>query len=75
MSEATVIITLGTLVLALLCFAAFQQIFFLRQIQKLVDKAMSRSFQEYQTAQVPKEKMKLPADVPDDLRALQEFQM
>lgn len=52
----------------------FQQVYFLRQIQKLVDKLMSRSFTEYQTAQKPREKpVRIDDGVPDDLRILQEF--
>ncbi len=73
-----VLLLLGLLSLALLCFCAFQQIFFLRQIQKLVDKAMSRSFQEYQSAERPKEKpgqLKIPTQPSEDLRVMQEFQM
>lgn len=51
----------------------FQQIYFMRQIQKLVDKAMSRDFAEYHrvTQPVP-ERPKLPdySPPPEDLNVL-----
>ncbi len=68
----------GLLSLGLFCLVVFQQIFFMRQIQKLVDKSMSRSFQEYQSAERPKEKpgpLKIPTEAAEDLRVMQEFQM
>lgn len=62
--------------IAVLCaLLAAQQIFYLWQIQKLVDKLMSRSYTEYATAKVPPIKVEVPADPPEDLRTLQEFSM
>lgn len=60
---------------ALATLYAFQQFFFLKQIQKLVDKVMSRSFGEYQRAQEPVSRVKMDAAPAEDLRTLQEFQM
>lgn len=53
----------------------YQQWFYLREIQKLVDKLMSRDFGEYnRTANpAPKIKIKLPEAVPEDMGALKEF--
>ncbi len=54
----------------------FQQVYFMRQIQKLVDKLMSRDFSEYQTAVTPKPpraKVQETAPLPEDLRVLQGF--
>lgn len=68
-------VTLLVVLVALLAVIVLQQVFFMRQIQKLVDKAMSRSFQEYRQADKPFEKVKIPVDPAEDLRALQEFQM
>ncbi len=65
----------GLLVFGLLCCIVFQQIFFLRQVQKLIDKVMSRSFQEYQAAVKPREMKIAPQEVPEDLRILQGFQL
>ena len=64
------------LIALLLAFIAGQQFFFLRQIQKLVDKIMSRSFTEYVMAKEPqKPKISVPLDEPEDLRTLQEFSL
>lgn len=54
---------------------AFQQVFFLRQIQKLVDKLMSRSYTEYKTAEKPDAPLHVVAsdETPEDMRSLQEF--
>lgn len=61
-----------------LSFLFIQQFFFMRQIQKLVDKVMSRSYTEYVkssvSAPVPQQ-IKISEDVPEDLRTLQEFQL
>lgn len=52
-----------------------QQLFFMRQVQKLIDKLMSRNYFEYESAKPRAEKLevKLPKDneLPDDLRVLQ----
>jgi hypothetical protein len=60
------------IVLALLGVVVFQQIFFLRQIHKLVDKLMSRSFTEYTQAEKPREKPKflLPTEAAEDLNII-----
>lgn len=53
-----------------------QQIFYMRQIQKLIDKIMSRSYTEYEKAKEPPPvRVKVSNDIPEDLRPLQEFQM
>lgn len=60
----------------LLCLVALQQIFFMWQIQKLVDKVMSRSYTEYVKAkETTPPGVKIDPDVPEDLRSLQEFQI
>lgn len=62
------------LVLVLVGLLVHQQIFFTKQIQRLVDKLMSRSFVEYQKAQEPPVPKLVPdPEVPDDLRSLQGF--
>ena len=61
---------------ALLCgLLAAQQWFYMREIQKLVDKLMSRDFGEYNriASPQPKLKVKLPEGIPEDLGALKEF--
>ena len=54
---------------------AAQQYFFLMQIQKLIDKVMSRSYTEYIKADKPSVNFQLPQDPPEDLRSLQEFKL
>lgn len=54
-----------------------QQVYFMRQIQKLIDKNMCRSYPEYQRA-IKKEasaKVQLDTEPVEDLRPLQEFQV
>lgn len=67
------------LVVILLLFAVVihQQLFFSKQIQSLVDKLMSRSYAEYQAVKEPPppKVVQVQHDVPEDLRALQEFNM
>lgn len=63
------------LVSALVIFAIVQQLFFMNQIQKLVDKVMSRSYTEYIRADAPKTKVQVEQEPPEDLRPLQEFSM
>lgn len=68
---------LGGVILALLGLVAFQHL----QIQKLLNKLMSRNYHEY----IQSEKIAQPStgmmsvkedlDVPDDLRVLQDFQL
>lgn len=56
-----------------------QQIFFMRQVQKLIDKLMSRNYGDYKISESYKTEEKKPEfkveQEPDDLRALQEFQI
>jgi len=60
----------------LVALVAWQQFFFSQQIQKLIDKLMSRSFTEYQRAQEPlPPRVQAVPDIPEDLRALQEFKI
>lgn len=64
------------LVAVLIAVVIYQQVFFTKQIQTLVDKLMSRSFQEYQTTKnPPAPKVVINDDIPEDLRALQGFQI
>jgi len=64
------------MVIALLMgIIVYQQWFFMRQVQELVNKLMSRSFMEYKnTVEPPPPRVKIDDSVPEDLRALQEFQ-
>ncbi len=52
-----------------------QHFFFLRQIQKLIDKLMSRDFSEYNAAnkKVIEKTIKIPSEPAEDLRTLQTF--
>lgn len=67
------------IVVVLLGLVIFQQVFFLKQIQKLIDKHMSKSYTEYVHTEKIKEKPKEKLikvnvnEVPEDLRPLQEF--
>lgn len=62
------------IILVLLSVIFIQQVYYLRQIQKLVDKLMSRSYTEYVRAEKPFERPKIASDEPlEDLRTLQEF--
>ena len=54
---------------------ALQQIFFMWQIQKLVDKAMSGSYTEYVNATKEPLRVQTTDEPPEDLRTLQEFQL
>ena len=52
-------------------------IFYSRQIQKLLDKLMSRDYREYHSVTAPpkkNERIELP-ETPEDLRVLQGFQI
>lgn len=62
----------------LLVLLVAQHFFFLRQIQKLVDKLMSRDFHDYQRSiEKPeiKPRVQLPIDPPEDLGSLHGFQI
>lgn len=51
--------------------------FYSNQIHKLLDKLMSRDFHSYHSSIAPpkKEAIKIPTEVPEDLRVLQGFQI
>lgn len=62
--------------LGLIAIIIFQQCFYLKQIQKLVDKLMSRSYMEYQQTNQPVVTREVPQEtppLPEDLRTLQPF--
>lgn len=63
------------ILLTLVALIAYQHWFYSREIQKLVDKVMSRDFGEYnRTANPPPIKIKLPEQViPEDLGPMREF--
>lgn len=61
---------------ALLVMLIYQQWFFLRQIQTLVDKATSQSFESYNRALNPTPpRAKIDDGPSDDMGSLQEFQL
>ncbi len=65
---------LSLVVVLLIGVIVYQEYFFTKQIQKLVDKLMSRDFTQYQaTIAPPPPRVQLPAGVPDDLNALKDF--
>lgn len=67
---------LSGVVVLLSAIVVWQQIFFSRQNQQLVDKLMSRSFNEYQAAKnPPPPRVHVSNEIPEDLRPLQEFQV
>lgn len=71
MTDAQCILVMFSGMLAVI---AYQQHFFMKQIQVLVDKAKSPSFESYTRSQEPKEKrLQLPPEPPEDLRTLQDF--
>lgn len=61
----------------LIALLAAQQFYYLREIQKLVDKIMSRSYAEYSRAKEPQRPIKpeliLSAEPEEDLGPLAEF--
>lgn len=61
--------------LSLIGIIVFQQVFFMRQVQKLLDKAMSRSFTEYKSAEAPVPRPKITEDYGpvEDLGSLDEL--
>lgn len=63
------------IIIALLSLLSVQQAFYMWQIQKLVDKLMSKSYTDYTSAKNPPKEVKVqvPAEPPEDLRVLQEF--
>lgn len=65
--------------LQMVCIIALH-IFYSHQIQKLLDKLMSRDYRDYHTVHAPskkesQDKIKLPDGIPEDLRTLQGFQI
>lgn len=64
------------ILISLIGLVIFQQIYFLYQIHKLVDKIMSRSFLEYRAAQAPNPEPKkqefenIDLSLQEDLRVL-----
>lgn len=62
---------------ALIFLLVFQQWFFLRQIQILVNKLMSRSYHEFKAAEAPPQPRIIQEDhdVPEDLRVMEQFGM
>lgn len=72
--DAVIIVSVVT-VLVLTGLIIYQQIVFMRQIQTLVNKVMSRSFTEYVRAKEPSVRVKVENAPPEDLRSLQEFRM
>lgn len=70
------IVALSIAVSVLSAALFYQQLFYLKQIQVLLDKAMSRSFTEYKNAEVPKApRVIVDNSPPEDLRVLQEFRL
>lgn len=63
MAEIVAICFLGSVVV-------FQQIYFMRQIQKLLDKMMSGSYQSYVAATNPQSRVKIDEIPDEDLRIL-----
>lgn len=70
---------LGLANAGLVTLVVLQQIYFMRQIQKLVDKLMAKSFVEYHQVTAPpvpeKPKPQMPLGIPEDLRVLQELRL
>lgn len=69
-----------TIVLVCIGLFAFQQLFWMRQIQKLVDKIMSKSYAEYEqarltdkTVQSKEFKLKTDQDPNEDLSVISGF--
>lgn len=52
--------------LALIGIIVFQQVYYMRQVQKLVDKLMSRSFHEYKVAETVKPRETVKKEVPQE---------
>lgn len=60
----------------ILLLSAAQTFFFLSNIQKLIDKVMSRSYTEYiKAGEPPAPRFQFNQDAPEDLRSLQEFKI
>lgn len=56
-------------------FIIYQQAFFTKQVQTLVDKLMCKSFREYETTKnPPPPRVVVNNEIPDDLRVLQGIQ-
>ncbi len=61
--------------IALLGLLLMQQVYYMRQVQKLIDKLMSRSYHEFVGATKPqaKREIKLPTEPAEDLGVLTGF--
>lgn len=67
---------LNSLFVILTMIIVVQQVYFMRQIQKLVDKIMSRSYTEYITATSPPPiRVQTTNEIPEDLGPLKEFSL
>lgn len=67
---------MNVIVIYMLALLVTQQLFFMWQIQKLVNKLLAGSYREYSNVSEGLLKTKLPeVGVPEDLRSLQSFQM
>lgn len=73
--EIIIVLAQSVGLLGALAALILQQRFFLSQIQLLVDKAKSHSFESYKRAENPLPRMPVPAAPPEDLRTLQEFRI
>ena len=61
-------------ILTLVGLLVFQQVYFMRQVQKLLDKLMSRSYTEYKAAEKPTQRVKVQESIfPEDMGPLSEF--
>lgn len=62
------------IVITLVGLLVFQQVYFMRQVQKLLDKLMSRSYTEYKSAEKPVQRtIKQELVIPEDMGPLTEF--
>jgi hypothetical protein len=62
--------------ITLLGLLVYQQVYYSRQIHKLIDKLMSRNYHEYKQAERPPEPFKVklaPEETPEDMGALMDF--
>jgi len=69
-------LVLMPVIIILLCILVWQQIFWARQVQDLIDKLMSKSFAEYKQAKAPKEPRAPKAPVfeaPEDMGSISGF--
>ncbi len=63
-----------SIVITLVGLLVFQQVYFMRQVQKLLDKLMSRSYTEYKAAEKPVSRPAKQIYSPaEDMGPLQDF--